>query len=55
MKKQSPPDLPISPRMLTRRRLLKGAAGVSVAAAAQALMPLNVRRMLAKDRPDEAR
>ena len=53
MKKQSPPDLPISPRMLTRRRLLKGAAGVSVAAAAQALMPLNVRRALAQGPPKQ--
>ena len=51
MKKQSPPDLPISPKMLTRRRLLKGAAGVTVAAAAQALMPLNVRRVLAQGPP----
>ncbi|HUO33366.1 MAG TPA: alkaline phosphatase family protein [Candidatus Acidoferrum sp.] len=32
----------------SRRRLLKGAAGVAMAAAAQALMPFHVRRMLAQ-------
>jgi len=37
--------------MLTRRRLLKGAAGVVAAAAAQALMPFNVRRVLAQGPP----
>ena len=34
-------------RSLTRRRLLKGAAGIAAAAAAN-LMPPNVRRMLAQ-------
>jgi phospholipase C len=51
MKKQSPSDPPFSRKMLTRRRLLKGAAGVTVAAAAEALMPLNVRRALAQGPP----
>ncbi len=39
--------------MLTRRRLLKGAASVTAAAAAQALMPLNVRRVLAQGAPKQ--
>jgi phospholipase C len=37
--------------LLTRRRLLKGAAGIAVAAAAQSLMPMNVRRVLAQGPP----
>jgi phospholipase C len=41
----------ISGEMLTRRRLLKGAAGIVAAAAAQALMPFNVRRVLAQGPP----
>jgi phospholipase C len=41
-----------TPRVgLTRRRLLKGAAQLTVAAAAGALMPPNVRRMLAQGAP----
>lgn len=36
---------------LTRRRLLKGAAGIAGAAAAQALMPRNVQRVLAQGPP----
>jgi phospholipase C len=41
----------IQSEMLTRRRLLKGAAGIVAAAAAQALMPFNVRRVLAQGPP----
>lgn len=41
---------PIVSEILTRRRLLKGAAGIATAAAAQALMPANVRRVLARDK-----
>ena len=53
MKKQSPSDPLIPRKMLTRRRLLKRAAGVTVAAAAQALMPFNVRRVLAQGPPKQ--
>jgi phospholipase C len=48
MKKATPREALTSSAMLTRRRLLKGTAGIAVAAAAQALMPLNVRRALAQ-------
>jgi len=51
VKKFTPPDQPTSSGMLTRRRLLKGAAAFGVAAAAQALMPFNVQRMLAQGAP----
>jgi phospholipase C len=44
------PDARTIPATLTRRRLLKGAAGIATAAAA-ALMPPNVRRMLAQQQP----
>jgi phospholipase C len=37
--------------LLTRRRLLKGAAGIAVATTAQSLMPMNVRRVLAQGPP----
>jgi phospholipase C len=37
--------------LLARRRLLKGAAGIVAAAAAQALMPFHVRRVLAQGPP----
>jgi phospholipase C len=50
-KKQSPDDPPNPSRLLTRRRLLKGAAGIAAAAAAQALMPRNLRRVLAQGTP----
>jgi phospholipase C len=50
MKKRSD-DLIGAPVMLTRRRLLKGAAQMAVAAAAGGLMPPNVRRMLAQGAP----
>ena len=46
--KNTPDDSPKMPQLLTRRRLLKGAAQVAVATAAQALMPLNVRKVLAQ-------
>ena len=50
--KEHPPQSPLIPsQMLTRRRLLRGAAGITIAAAAQALMPLNVRRALAQGPP----
>jgi phospholipase C len=52
-KKHTPPDPPDRSQMLTRRRLLKCAAGMAVAAAAQALMPLNVQRMLAQGPPKQ--
>src|SRR5581483_494223 len=39
---------------LTRRRLLRGAAGVAGAAAAQLLMPRNVQRVLAQGPPRQA-
>jgi phospholipase C len=49
------PSAPFNPQLssrgLTRRRLLKGAARLSAAAAASALMPPNVRRMLAQETP----
>jgi phospholipase C len=50
-KREPPYDRLVSAGMLTRRRLLKGAAGIAVAAAAQSLMPFNVRRMLAQGPP----
>jgi phospholipase C len=40
--------------LLTRRKLLKGAAGIAGVAAAQALMPANVRRVLAQGPPRQA-
>lgn len=50
--KKSTPNFPSnSPELLSRRRLLKGAAGFGVAVAAQALMPFNVRRVLAQGIP----
>ncbi|MGB6716924.1 MAG: alkaline phosphatase family protein, partial [Candidatus Acidiferrales bacterium] len=50
-KKRASEVAPILSEMLTRRRFLKGAAGIAVAAAAQALMPANVRRVLALGPP----
>jgi phospholipase C len=40
-----------SPATFTRRRLLKGAAGMAAAVAAETLLPPNVRRMLAQGPP----
>lgn len=51
MKMQNPFDPGVIPAQLTRRRLLKGAAGIAVAAAASALMPPNVQRVLAMGPP----
>jgi phospholipase C len=48
-KKQSPADPKLG--LLTRRRLLRGAAGIAVAAAAQSMMPMNVRHVLAQGPP----
>src|SRR6201996_7596737 len=42
---------PILPDMFTRRQLFKGAAGLAAAAAAQTIMPANVRRVLAQGLP----
>jgi phospholipase C len=50
MDTRSNPGSRITPAALTRRRLLKGAAGIASAAAAT-LMPPNVRRMLAQQQP----
>jgi phospholipase C len=50
MDQRSNPDSRITKTTLTRRRLLKGAAGIASAAAAT-LMPPNVRRMLAQQQP----
>lgn len=50
-KKRGPEGAPILSEILSRRRLLKGAAGIAVASAAQALMPANVRRVLALGPP----
>ena len=47
------PDPPNRPQILTRRRLLQCAAGIAGAAAAQALLPLNVQRMLAQGPPKQ--
>jgi hypothetical protein len=50
--KKLPPHAPlISRELLTRRVLLKCGAGIAVAAPAQALMPPNVRRVLAQGPP----
>ena len=53
MDKRSNPDSRIIKATLTRRRLLKGAAGMASAAAAT-LMPPNVRRMLAQQQPQHS-
>jgi phospholipase C len=53
MDKRSNPDSRITKATLTRRRLLKGAAGIASAAAAT-LMPPNVRRMLAQQQPQRS-
>ncbi|MFZ3363706.1 MAG: hypothetical protein WA153_09710, partial [Candidatus Acidiferrales bacterium] len=50
-KKRASEVAPILSEILSRRRLLKGAAGIAVASAAQALMPANVRRVLALGPP----
>ena len=42
------------PAFLTRRRLLRGAAGLAGAVAARALMPRNVQRVLAQGPPRQA-
>jgi phospholipase C len=48
-------DNSVSPSAgLTRRRLLKGAAGIAGATAAQLLMPRNVQRVLAQGPPRQA-
>jgi phospholipase C len=49
--KHDPTDREVPGVRLTRRRLLKGAAQMAVAAAAGSLMPPNVRRMLAQGAP----
>jgi phospholipase C len=50
-KEHSRHDPSNSSEMLTRRRVLKRMARIAVAAGARALMPLNVRRMLAQGPP----
>src|ERR1700677_2220280 len=46
---------PFSPSApLTRRRLLTGASGLAMAAAAEMLMPPNVQRVLAKGQPKQS-
>lgn len=50
MQEPATPDSRIAEMTLTRRRLLKGAAGIALAGAAT-LMPPNVRRMLARQQP----
>jgi phospholipase C len=51
MKTQNPFDPAVGSTKLTRRRLLKGAATLAVAAAAQTLLPPNLRRVLAQGAP----
>ena len=50
-KKNTPENPTIVSKTFTRRRLLKGAAALGAAAAAQALMPFNVQRVLAQGSP----
>jgi phospholipase C len=51
MKNDSPFDPRTAPATFTRRRLLKSAATLAVAAAAETLMPPNLRRVLAQGAP----
>jgi hypothetical protein len=51
MKNFYSPKRPTIAAGLTRRRLLKGAGGLAIAAAAQTLMPPNLRRVLAQGLP----
>jgi len=51
MKIQNPFDPAVGSTKLTRRRLLKSAATLAVAAAAQTLLPPNLRRVLAQGAP----
>lgn len=53
-KDDSPREAHSHSTLLTRRRLLRGAASVAVAAAAQALMPSNIRRVLAQGVPKKS-
>ena len=51
-RKSQKDDAPMASEMLlSRRRLLKGAVGMAMAAAAHALMPSNVQRVLAMEPP----
>jgi phospholipase C len=54
MTHRTPPDPRIAPSRFTRRRLLTGAAGIAMAAAADTLLPLNVRRALAQGQPRQS-
>jgi phospholipase C len=45
---KTPSDLRVTPNMLTRRRLLTGAARIAAAAGAEMLLPPNVRRAMAQ-------